>query len=151
MRTQEITINLKGKSTQDISDALKEAIRVISLGNTLGRNSNDTGEYSFNVKDGFETIIIEDITEEATYIAEQLKDISQEMLYDFATSSDGGLSLDDCDDYIDGNLASIIQVLIDEQGGADNDGDETIVKKLNAFFELDEPLVALEDEATMRP
>lgn len=44
----EFTIKAKGRSLNDIVDAVKEAGRQIEEGNHMGFNENDTGGYSFD-------------------------------------------------------------------------------------------------------
>ena len=43
------TINFEGKTLGDVEDAINEALRVIGEGNRMGMNSNDDGEFSFNI------------------------------------------------------------------------------------------------------
>lgn len=43
------TITFTGKTLGDLEMAINEAKRLISDGNTCGANSNEDGEFSFNI------------------------------------------------------------------------------------------------------
>lgn len=155
MKLQTITLNLNGKTARDLELALQEAISRIEAGSSSGSDKNDTGGFSFDVKSEVEPIDISDITAEAEYIAAQLISGGElvvsglgQLLIGFAVSSEG-LDMDEFNEHIEGNIASMIQVMIDEGGGVDNDGDGDLVSALNDFFEFDNPIAALSDAPTV--
>lgn len=43
------TITFEGKTNEDIELAIEEALRVIKNGNSSGFNSNEDGEFSFQI------------------------------------------------------------------------------------------------------
>lgn len=100
-----------------------------------------------------ETTVIdaEDITDEAKHIANQLRNVTEGQLREFAVLSQDGLNLESFDEFIDGNLASMIQVMIDELGGIDSGRDEEVAEKLSKFLELDSPLTVLQEVSSLRP
>lgn len=112
--------------------------------NISGSDSNDSGSYSFEVKSAVKFIESDDITDEAKHIAAQFEDgdVTENDLRRFALSSDG-LGLDEFNEYIEGDLASMIQSMIDELGGVDSERDEDVVEKLNEFFNFTPPLSSM--------
>lgn len=144
MKCKTITLNLEGKSDADIDLALEQAVESIKAGNISGSDSNDSGSYSFEVKSAVKFIESDDITDEAKHIATQFEDgdVTENDLRRFALSSDG-LGLDEFNEYIEGDLASMIQVMIDELGGVDSERDEDLVEKLNEFFNFTPPLSSM--------
>lgn len=144
MKCKTITLNLEGKSDADIELALEQAVASIKAGNISGSDSNDSGSYSFEVKSAVKFIESDDITDEAKHIAAQFEDgdVTENDLRRFALSSDG-LGLDEFNEYIEGDLASMIQSMIDELGGVDSERDEDVVEKLNEFFNFTPPLSSM--------
>lgn len=53
------TINFEGKTTSDVELAIEEALKRIKSGNTSGFDSNDSGEFNFQIS-GEEEDIEED-------------------------------------------------------------------------------------------
>lgn len=143
MKLRTITLNLEGKTEGDLELALEEALSKIKSGYLTGMDSNDSGAFSFDVKNQAQVIKSDDITSEAKHIASQLPGtLTEQELCEFATDSNG-MSLDSFDECIEGDFASMIQVMIDERGGVDNDGDEDVTEKLNEYFNCPFTFVAL--------
>jgi len=151
MKTKIITINLNCKSSADFDLAFDEAVKKIKAGYLLGRDDNDSAGYSFGVKNETTVIDAEDITDEAKHIANQLRNVTEGQLREFAVLSQDGLNLESFGEFIDGNLASMIQVMIDELGGIDSGRDEEVAEKLSKFLELDSPLTVLQEVSSLRP
>lgn len=51
MKTQTITITIKGMSEDDRDDAFDEAVKRIKDGNTSGKDENESGGFHFSVED----------------------------------------------------------------------------------------------------
>lgn len=156
MKIQKISLNLEGKTDRDLELALEEAIKKIKEGYTSGSDSNDSGSYSLEVKREVRFIEDDDITEEAKHIATQFSagdinaDHLEQSLLGFAINPDG-LDLDNFNEYIEGDIASMIQVMIDECGGVENHGDEDVVEKLNEYFEFTTPITTLRNAPAATP
>jgi len=56
----ELKINAKGKSESDLTLALEEIIKKINQGYTSGTDSNDTGNYDFDIS-GEKTVYVRDL------------------------------------------------------------------------------------------
>lgn len=61
------TINAEGKTDFDIQCALEEALRLIKAGNFSGMNSNDDGEFDFQIT-GEEEVVGEEVDRPDTLI-----------------------------------------------------------------------------------
>lgn len=148
MKIQKITIEIEGKTEKDLAAALEEVAREIKDGYLSGSNSNDSGSFSFEVNNEVRFIEADEVTEEAKHIATQFsagdidpRDLEQSLV-EFA-KSDGGLNLATFNEYIEGNMASMIQVMIDEFGGVDCRGDADVAEKLSAYFDFDPAITTL--------
>jgi hypothetical protein len=157
MKFQKIVLNLNGRSKVDMLMALEAAMKSIKDDENLsGQAQNSTGGYSFEVENNITPINPTEISKEALNIAAQLEKISssmdefnkeniEETLIDFAMSGEG-LNMDNMNEHIQGNTASMIQVMMDEFGGVDNEADRDVAEGLNHCFDFDSPILVLSDE-----
>ena len=160
MKIQKIILNLEGKSSGDLELMLDEAVGCIKDGYISASDRNDSGRFSFEVEHRVQTINPREITEEARYIAKQfvstddidssgMHDDLGKSLIDFAKSPDG-LDLDEFNEHIEGDIASMIQVIIDEYGGVDNGGDDRLAEKLSEYFDLHPRIKSLRNTFALR-
>lgn len=141
-----ITINVSGNTKKDMNDAIDEAVKRIQDGNHSGMDSNDDSSFSFDSEMNVVEMKPGDISDQAKSIAASLTEA-----LGLAEGDISGLNAlcDDLQAYSMGEtetrlegyceetsltLPSMIQILINEQGGVDNDGHIDVADGLVSYW-----------------
>lgn len=138
MKERTITLTLTGKTDWDLDLGLTEAMSKITDEYTSGGEKNSTGSYRFEVKNEVITMTEDEISREARTIAKHLETWYGDSAYplicrDFRIDT-LEMDSDDFRGYIPGDLSSVIQLMIDDRGGVENDGHLDILTLLADHF-----------------
>jgi len=147
MKIKEIKITLRGKSDSDLSDALDEAVEKIQWGGCLsGRDENDTGSFVFESTVSFEEMKMKDISAEAEKLAKYFDSTGEKPEDALRRAALNAFVMNEFQGFIPGNTASMMQLLIDECGGVDQEGHLDVTDKLGDYFSFLPGISTLFDE-----